>query len=70
MGIKYGLFLRNTLDKGNSSSTLTFGNEEGLSAKEDFLIDEVELWTVDMSLWYDISSYLKIYRFGNYLILP
>jgi len=50
MGIKYGLFLRNTLDKGNSSSTLTFGNEEGLSAKEDFLIDEVELWTVDMSL--------------------
>jgi hypothetical protein len=26
MGLKYGLFLRNTLDKGSSAPTITFGN--------------------------------------------
>ena len=26
MGTKYGLFLRNTFDKGSSASTYTFGN--------------------------------------------
>jgi hypothetical protein len=33
MGVKYGLFLKNTMDKGSSSSTLTFGNDESLSKK-------------------------------------
>jgi len=26
MGVKYGLFVRNTMDKGSSSGTFTFGN--------------------------------------------
>lgn len=38
MGIKYGLFLRNTLDKGSSAQSFTFGNSESLSKKEDFTI--------------------------------
>lgn len=47
MGVKYGLFVRNTMDKGSSSATYTFGNTESLSKKEDFTVEEVELWTVD-----------------------
>ncbi len=41
MGFKYGIFLKNDLDRGSSSSTLTFGNKEMLSLKEDFYIDEL-----------------------------
>jgi hypothetical protein len=33
MGLKYALFLRNTLDKGSSASSFTFGNETKLSKK-------------------------------------
>jgi hypothetical protein len=39
MGVKYGLFLKNTLDKGSSSQSYTFGNTESLSKKEDFIIE-------------------------------
>ena len=49
MGFKYGIYIKNDLDKGSSSSTKTFGNPEKLSKKEDFFIDEVEIWGVDMS---------------------
>lgn len=49
MGFKYGIFLRNDLDRGSSSSTITFGNPQGLSKKEDFLVEEVELWGIDSS---------------------
>jgi hypothetical protein len=41
MGFKYGLFVRNTLDKGSSARTDTFGNPDMLSKKEDFLVDDV-----------------------------
>jgi hypothetical protein len=47
MGVKYGLFIKSTMDKGSSSATFTFGNSEGLSKKEDFTVEEVELWAVD-----------------------
>lgn len=40
MGIKYGIFVDRTFDKGSSASTNTFGNTDKLSNKEDFLIDE------------------------------
>ena len=33
MGLKYGLFIKNTMDKGSSAPTLTFGNTESLSKK-------------------------------------
>lgn len=33
MGFKYGIFIKNTLDKGSSASTKTFGNAEMLSKK-------------------------------------
>lgn len=33
MGVKYGLFLRSTLDKGSSAQSFTFGNTESLSKK-------------------------------------
>ena len=39
MGVKYGLFIKNTMDKGSSSATFTFGNAEGLSKKEDFTVE-------------------------------
>jgi hypothetical protein len=39
MGFKYGIFIKNDLDKGSSSSTFTFGNTEILSKKEDFFIN-------------------------------
>lgn len=39
MGVKYGLFLRSTLDKGSSAQSYTFGNSESLSKKEDFTIE-------------------------------
>lgn len=38
MGVKYGLFIRNTIDKGSSAASYTFGNNESLSKKEDFII--------------------------------
>ncbi len=41
MGLNYGIFVRNTLDKGSSSRTSTFGNPDMLSKKEDFLVDDV-----------------------------
>jgi hypothetical protein len=41
MGFKYGIFIKSDLDKGSCSSTLTFGNNEMLSKKEDFLVDEI-----------------------------
>lgn len=47
MGIKYGIFVDRTFDKGSSASTFTFGNPDMLSKKEDFLIDEFEIWGVD-----------------------
>ena len=49
MGFKYGIFLKNDLDKGSTAPTSTFGNKEGLSKKEDFLVEEVEIWGVDSS---------------------
>ncbi len=33
MGVKYGIFVKNTMDKGSSAATLTFGNSESLSKK-------------------------------------
>ena len=49
MGFKYGIYVKNDLDKGSSSGTKTFGNSEKLSKKEDFFIEEIEIWGVDMS---------------------
>lgn len=49
MGFKYGIFLKNDLDKGSTAATKTFGNEGPLSRKEDFLVEEVEVWGVDSS---------------------
>jgi hypothetical protein len=33
MGSRYGIFIKNTLDKGHSGATDTFGNTEKLSVK-------------------------------------
>ncbi len=41
MGVKYGLFIRCTMDKGSSAATFTFGNKESLSKKEDFIVEDV-----------------------------
>lgn len=49
MGVNYGVFVDRNLEKGSSASTVTFGNKEKLSRKEDFHIDEVEIWGVDSS---------------------
>ena len=49
MGFKYGIFVKNDLDKGSTANTTTFGNKEILSKKEDFYVDEVEVWGLDMS---------------------
>lgn len=49
MGVNYGIFVDRNLEKGSSASTNTFGNKERLSKKEDFLVDEIELWGVDTS---------------------
>jgi hypothetical protein len=49
MGFKYGIFVKNDLDKGSTAKTSTFGNPDILSKKEDFYIDEVEVWGIDMS---------------------
>lgn len=46
MGTKYGIFLNNTLEKGHSGETKTFGNPQ-LSVKEDFEIEDVEVWGID-----------------------
>lgn len=39
--------MNRNLEKGSSAATNTFGNTQPLSAKEDFHIDEVEVWGVD-----------------------
>ena len=49
MGFKYGIFLKNDLDRGSTGTTATFGNKEILSKKEDFYISEVEVWGIDSS---------------------
>ena len=49
MGFKYGIFIKNDFDRGSTANTTTFGNQEILSKKEDFYIDEVEVWGMDMS---------------------
>lgn len=49
MGFKYGIFLKNDMDKGSTATTHTFGNKGILSKKEDFYVDEVEVWAIDMS---------------------
>ena len=51
MGFKYGIFLKNDMDKGSTATTHTFGNKGILSKKEDFYVDEVEVWAIDMSYW-------------------
>lgn len=33
MGFKYGIFIKNDLDKGSSAHTITFGNKTILSKK-------------------------------------
>ena len=38
MGFKYGIWIKNDFDKGSTCSTITFGNTEILSKKEDFFI--------------------------------
>lgn len=47
MGIKYGIYLNNKLEKGHSGATKTFTNEGSLSQKEDFEIENVEVWGID-----------------------
>ena len=47
MGISYAIFVKRTMDRGSSASTITFGNKEPLSKKEDFDVDNVEFWTID-----------------------
>ena len=49
MGMKYGIFVQRNFEKGSSASTNTFGNTDMLSKKEDFLIDDIEIWGVDSS---------------------
>lgn len=49
MGFKYGIWIKNDFDKGSTSSTATFGNTGILSKKEDFFVEEMEIWAVDAS---------------------
>lgn len=49
MGFKYGIWIKNDFDKGSTSSTATFGNPGMLSKKEDFFLEEMEIWGVDAS---------------------
>lgn len=49
MGFKYGIWIKNDFDKGSTCSTHTFGNTEILSKKEDFYIQEIEIWGIDFS---------------------
>jgi hypothetical protein len=66
--VKYGLFIRNTMDKGSSSATFTFGNSEGLSKKEDFTVEEVELWAVDNGYWLVYFEYAESDLIVNLLL--
>ena len=49
MGFKYGIYVKNDMDSGSTARTDTFGNKCMLSKKEEFYIDDVELWGIDMS---------------------
>jgi hypothetical protein len=49
MGFTYGILIKSDLDRGSSSSTATFGNTEMLSKKEDFRVEEIEVWGIDSS---------------------
>ena len=49
MGFKYGIFLKNDLTKGSTAPTSTFGNKQRFSKKEDFMVEEVEVWGVKSS---------------------
>lgn len=49
MGVQYGIFINRNFEKGTSAPTFTFGNKEPLSVKENFLIDEIELWGIDIN---------------------
>ena len=46
MGFKYGIYVNKTLERGSSSETKTFGNPM-LSRKEDFEVEEIEVWAPD-----------------------
>lgn len=47
MGEGYGIFLNNKLEKGSSAGTRTFGNTGPLSLKENFEIENIEVWGID-----------------------
>lgn len=49
MGFTFGILIKRDLDRGSSSSTYTFGNTDILSKKEDFAIEEIEVWGIDSS---------------------
>lgn len=47
MGSKYGIFINSVLEKGFSAATETFGNTEPLSLKEDFIVENIEVWGLE-----------------------